>query len=182
MNGAADNKHLSRLTCVCVRKREKLPCDLFKRFICLCPSLRAYCPWTLPERAFLHQIIAHISHLLWCILFFEEHSPTLLSSLEHNQGTYDSMNFVTRSRRWKTGDDFSVAAACSPDFFFFFSFILMINLNALTVRERVHFCQNPPSGGSILWPVGGSLLWGPQFLSGKGLGLCQILPPAPQVK
>ena len=29
MNGAADNKHLSHLTCVCVRKREKLPCDLF---------------------------------------------------------------------------------------------------------------------------------------------------------
>ena len=45
----------------------------------------------------------------------------LLSSLEHTQGTHDSMNFVTRSQHWKTGDDFSVAAVSSPNFFFFLS-------------------------------------------------------------
>lgn len=80
----------------------------------------------------------------------------LLSSLEHTQGTHDSMNFVTRSQHWKTGDDFSVAAVSSPNFFFFFH--PDDKPECLTVGERVHVCQNPPSGGNTLWPVGGSLL------------------------
>lgn len=181
MNGATDSKHLSLLTCVCVRKREKLPCDLFLKVylslsisVCIL-SLNVAGKSLSPSNRSSHFSFTLVHSVLWRAF---THASEQLGT---HQGTYDSMNFVTRSRRWKTGDDFSVAAVCSPDFFFF-PFILVINLSALIVGERVRFRQNLPPVGNILWPVGDSLLWGPQLLSGKGLRFCQILPPAPQVK
>ena len=163
-----------------MRKREKLPCDLFLK-VYLSLSISA-CILSLnvagkslsPLNRSSHFSFTLVHSVLWRAF---THASEQLGT---HQGTYDSMNFVTRSRCCRTGDGFSAAALCSPDFFF--SFILVINLSPLIVGERVRFRQNLPPVGNILWPVADSLLWGPQLLSGKGLRFCQILPPAPQVK
>lgn len=177
MNGAADNKHLSPLSNVCVCEREKLPCDLFlKVYLSLSIST---CILSLNIARKSLSPSNHSSHF----------SFTLLLSVLWRAFTHAFEQLGTHMIAWilwrEAGAGRLEMTSLWQQFhlpFFFFFFHPDDKPECLTVGERVHFCQNPPSGGNILWPVGGSLLWGPQLLSGKGLGLCQILPPAPQVK